>query len=80
MTATAEQLLDAAAAELRALDEIENAEVLPLLLDWDAMTAAEQRFAPLSAPQTPIIWQPARLRLARGGWHRARDDPAALTY
>ena len=73
LAATAEQLLDAAAAELRALDEIENAEGLPSLLDWDAMTAAEQRRAVERAVQTPIMVQPGN------GGARARGAAERVT-
>jgi DNA invertase Pin-like site-specific DNA recombinase len=80
LSATAAQLLDAARAELCALDAIESAEGLPSLLDWDAMTEPERRRAVERAVQLPIVVQPGNGGArARGAAERVAILPARLT-
>ena len=66
--------LDADAAELAELERIDAEPGLPVVIDWDAMTAAEKLRTLAEAVQTPIIVRPGN----GGGAARSAADRIEL--
>ena len=58
LVADAEAQIDADAAELAGLERIDAEPGLPLVLDWDSLTTAEQVRVVVEAIETPIVVQP----------------------
>jgi site-specific DNA recombinase len=58
LAAEAEGLIEQAEAELAELERIESEPGVPVVIDWDAMTAAEKLRVLAEAVETPIVVQP----------------------